>query len=122
ECGLEGHRIEQPEHTTEGVVAWNSVLQPKKLPQQGFLRQAKVRHVGATLGSAQHCRQGNDQDIQQLVPRILGARVRQRSESPLESLHPTLLVLWESSSESILRRRAIPAQNSNAIPLPFRGG
>jgi hypothetical protein len=122
ECRFEGIRLEQTEHTAEGVVTGNSVLQPQKQPQQPFLGLPKLRHIRAGLCSAQHRRQGDDQYFLQIVPRVGRPRIRQTSKNLLELPHPTPSAMWEPFSESILRSNAIEAVNPYAIPLPSRGG
>src|ERR1700675_1986222 len=121
ECGFEGTRLEQTEHSAEGVVARNPVLQMQKQPQQPFLGLSKLRHIRAGLCSAQHRRQGDDQYLRQIVPRVGRPRIRQTSKNLLELPHPTPSALWEPFSESILQNYAIEAVNPYAIPLPRRG-
>src|SRR5437773_7777281 len=114
--------VEQPEYPAESIVAWDAVLQPQELAQQTFLGTAKLRHVGAVVRSAQHRRQGNDQNVDQIVPRIVRSRVRHVLEKVLEFLHRTTPIpIRESSSESISPASATPPLWPNAIPLPTRG-
>src|SRR5439155_3640512 len=81
----------------------------------------ELDHVRAGLPAAQHRRQCDDQNLQQIVPRIGRPRVRHPSKNLLELPHPTPSPLWESSSESMLQNNAIEAANPYAIPLPLRG-
>jgi hypothetical protein len=121
ECSLEGSRLEQTEHATEGVVTGNPVLQPQKQPQQLFLAFSELRHVRAGLRPAQDRRQCDDQYLHQIVTRIGRPRVRQSSKNLLELPHSTPSALWESFSESILQNNAIGAPKPYAIPLPLAG-
>jgi hypothetical protein len=121
EHALEGCRIEQPEHPAESVVAGNPMFQTQKQPQQRFLGLPKIRHVGAGFGATQHRRQGNDENVQQIVSGVVRPRVRQRSKSLLELAHPTPSTFGESSSESFSQNNAIHASKPYAIPLPHAG-
>src|SRR5258708_30105065 len=121
ECGFEGIRLEQTEHTAEGIVTGNPVLQPQKQPQQPFLGLSKLRHIRTGLGSAEYRRQSDNQYLQQIVPRAGRPRVRQSAKNLLELLHMTPSAMQESSSESILQNNAIETENPYAIPLPLAG-
>src|SRR6202140_3506308 len=118
---FEGLRLEQAEPPAERIVARDAMLQPKEKPQQPFLRMPEVRHIRARLRSAQRRRQRDEQHLQQIVPGIVRARVRQPPKGLLELLHPTPSMIWESSSESVLPSNAIASENPYAIPLPHAG-
>src|SRR5205814_7238700 len=90
--------------------------------QQPFLGSSEVGHVRAGVRPTQHCRQSNEQHFQQIVSRVVRARVRQPPENLLEPSHPTPSTIRESSSESFLPTNAIDLSNPYAIPLPFGGG
>src|SRR4029450_3886215 len=121
ECGLEGLRLEQTEHPAERIVARDAVLQAKEEPQQPFLRLSKLLHLRAPVGSAQHRRQRDEQNLQKLVPRVVCTRTRQPIKSRFEPLHPTPSMIRESPSESVLPFNAMADPNPYAIPLPWRG-
>src|SRR5206468_12909872 len=109
-------------YPAESIVAWDAGLQPQELAQQTFLGTAKLRHVGAVVRSAQHRRQGNDQNVDQVVPRIVRSRVRHLLEKALEFLHRTTpLPIRESSSECIAAASATPRVWANGITGSTRG-
>src|SRR5262245_17513666 len=97
------------------------MLQAQDLPKHLFLGLAEIGHVRAALRSAQNCRQRDEQKLQQIVPRVLRARVLQvlenRNKAPHRSLHSK-----ERTSESKSTRAAILPKYPYAIPLPCGGG
>ena len=97
EYGLEGLWVQQTEHPTERVVAGDLVLQPKEQSKQPFLAAAKRGHVRGALGASQRRRERNDQNFQQVVPRVVRPWVLQPPKSLLEFLHATPPVIWERS-------------------------
>jgi hypothetical protein len=121
ERSLESLRLEQAEHAAEGVVTGNPMLQAEKQSQQVFLGLPELGHVRAGIRPTQHRRQRNNQYLHQIVPRIVGPRVRQPSKNLLEFAHPTPSAIKESFSESILPNKAIGSSNPYAIPLPRSG-
>ena len=74
---LERLRIEHAEHPTERVVARQAVLQHQHILPKIGLHPRKQRHVGATGRPAQRRHQGNEQDLRQIVQRIVRPRVGQ---------------------------------------------
>src|SRR5262249_42238540 len=102
-------------------VTWNPVLQAQDAAQHQFLGAAKLRHVRGAICPAQHRRQRDEQNLQQLVACVVRARIGQPSENLLEFAHATPPSGWESSSESISRVDAILRSRPYAIPLPWRG-
>src|SRR6201995_5519586 len=54
-------RIEQPEQTTEGVVAGQAILKLQKAAQEPFFRPGEAGHVHGTLAAAQHRAERNHQ-------------------------------------------------------------
>src|SRR5438045_3717227 len=97
------------------------MLQAQEEPQQLLLRLSEVRYVRARLRPAQRRCQRDEQHLQQIVPGIVRARVRQPPKGLPELLHPTPSMIWESSSESVLSSNAIASENPYAIPLPQAG-
>src|SRR6266705_449860 len=123
ECRCERLRVEQPEHPAERIVAGNPMLEHQDLPEELFLGETELGHVRRGLRPAQQRGKGDEQNIRQLVLRVVGSRIRQPSENLLEFPHDaTPPVPRESSSESISLASAIPLLNAYAIPLPSRGG
>src|SRR5690349_16297452 len=118
---LEGLGIEQAEHPAEGVVARSAMLQAQDLPKHLFLGLAEIGHVRAALRSAQNCRQRDEQKLQQIVPRVLRARVLQVLENRNKAPHRSL-PNKERSSESKSSPAAILPKYPYAIPLPCGGG
>src|SRR5215470_12262203 len=94
------------------------MLQAQYQPQQPFLREPKLLHVRARSRSAQHSRQSDNQNLQQIVSGVLGPRIRQGPESLPEMAHRTPSSIREPPSESSFRANAIGASNAYAIPLP----
>src|SRR5215470_14384955 len=97
------------------------MLQAQYQPQQPFLREPKLLHVRARSRSAQHSRQSDNQNLQQIVSGVLGPRIRQGPESLPEMAHRTPSSIREPPSESSFRANAIGASNAYAIPLPLWG-
>src|SRR5438445_9262601 len=99
------------------------MLEHQDLPEELFLGETELGHVRRGLRPAQQRGEGDEQNIRQLVLRVVGSRIRQPSENLLEFPHDaTPPVPRESSSDSISRASAIPLLNAYAIPLPRRGG
>ncbi len=119
---LEGQRVENAEHPAERVVARDPVFQPKKLPEQPFLRHAEVRHVGAALRTAQHRRQGDDQNLREIVPGVPRPRVRQLLENPRELLHPTPRANGSPPQNPSPQPMQYPSHPHMRFPLPLKGG
>ena len=84
---LERHRVEKAEDAAERVVARDPVRQGQKLPQKGLLGAAEQRHVAAGLGPAQGRREGDDQDLRQIVTCVAGPRVRHARKRLPQALH-----------------------------------
>ena len=91
---MEGFRIQQPEHSGEGIVAENPILQLQKGLQKILLRLAKQGHVAARLPATQQGAQGYYQDVVQrvmlaLYPPWILQRVEYIASFPHHSfLHP----------------------------------
>src|SRR4029078_1711243 len=97
------------------------MLQPQKQSQQSFLGESEFLHVRARRRAAQHSRQRNNQNFQQIVARALWSRGRQGSKSLPEVPHPTPSLIRESPSESSFGANTIETSNPNALPLPLAG-
>lgn len=67
QAGPELHRVEEPEDAAERVVARDAVFEGEDLAQEGLLRPAEERHVGARLPTAEYRREGDHEDFQALV-------------------------------------------------------
>ena len=68
---MELRRIEQTEQAAERIVARNAMAEAEELAQERLLGLAEQLHVTAALGATQHSRESDDQDLEQVVPRIV---------------------------------------------------
>src|SRR5438445_11039401 len=82
----------------------------------------KQRHVGATRRSAQRRQQRDEQNLCQIVQRILRARVGQVCKALAKSSHRRLPPNQKPPSESTFPSLAMTYKSPHAIPLPASGG
>jgi len=87
ERSIERLRVDQAEHGRERVVRWHAVLELQEALEKPELCASELGHLRAVLGAAQHGQKGNDQDLGQIVARVLGARVGDALERGKEKLH-----------------------------------
>src|SRR5207249_10346876 len=85
------------------------------------LHPRKQRHVGATRRSAQRRQQRDEQNLCQIVQRILRARVGQVCKALAKSSHRRLPPNQKPPSESTFPSLAMTYKSPHAIPLPQRG-
>src|SRR3712207_1050677 len=98
-------------------MAGNAVPQAQELAQEGLLGPPEQGHVGAILTPAQHCAQGDDEDVVQIVARVVLARVLQPFENLCKLLHDTAPVPTRCPVVESRRPSPCKVQFSNAIPL-----
>jgi hypothetical protein len=114
-------RGQHAENIAESVMARDAMSQLQELPQQLLSAVAEELELGAGLGAGQRRRQGNDEDLHQIVSAVAGARVLERAEHALELAHSGL----PPRLGDIQRIHFAPLCNSPvrpyAIPLPSRG-
>ena len=67
ETVVELDRVEQTKDAAEGVMARDAMVQPQELAQKRLLRATEQRHIRAVLAAAQHCAEGNHQNLLQIV-------------------------------------------------------
>ena len=65
------------------------MTQGQELAQKPLLGPAKRRHIGAVLCSAQHGAESNHQDLVQIVPRVVVARILEFRETGGKPPHGT---------------------------------
>jgi hypothetical protein len=121
ECLLERGGIEHAEHTAERIVARQPVLEHQQILPKIGLHPRKKRHVGATRRTAQGRHQGDEQNLRQIVQRIVRARVGQLRKTLRKSFHQRRPSNQEPPSESISAKSAITYKFPHAIPLPSSG-
>ncbi len=121
---VEGLRVEHAEHRREGVMRRDRMLQVQEVPEKAFLFPAERRHSGAGRCSAQHRDEGDDEQLAEVMARVVSPRIGDVIEGGKEDLHgggaaPGI----ESALQNPFRR---PPQESllrpsepNAIPLPL---
>src|SRR4051812_43087757 len=68
-------------------MAWDPVSQLQKLPQERLFGPAKQGHVRAVLPAAEHGTEGNRQDFEQVVPRVVPAWIIKLRETGCKLLH-----------------------------------
>ncbi len=118
EAGLERVGIEQAEDPREGVVTRDAAFQAQQATQQWLLGAPEQRHVDAAFGAAQHRRQRDQQDLQQIVALgITRARVDQILKARPKPLHAAILLESQGGSTVSTSRIKKILQLSNAIPL-----
>lgn len=122
ETGFERRRIEEPEHSAEGVVAGDAVPQAKELPQERLLNFADQRHVRAVLAAGQHGAECDQQKLMQVVAGILPPGIDDLGEagdeffhSRASTLNPRLESCHASPSNPRLQQ---PAPYAIALPSP----
>lgn len=113
---FEGLRVEQAEHPAEGIVARNAVFQVQHLAQHILLGLAEVGHVRAALRAAENRRQGNEQQLQKIVPRVARTGILYSLENRNKTSHGPLHTK-ERPSEAKSSHKAILHKYSYAIPL-----
>lgn len=74
---MELHPVEMPEQPRKGVMARNPMLELQNLSQEHLLGPAEQRHIRAVLAAAQPRAQCNQQNLMQVMARVILARVRQ---------------------------------------------
>ena len=91
EAAGEGRRIEQPEQPRERVVARQAAGQGQELPKQPLPVTPEIREIDAAFRPTNRRRQGNRQQIQQVMPlRVARPRVRKRRKARPDRQHPRL--------------------------------
>src|SRR5439155_25290612 len=110
------------EDTAECVVAWQAILEHQHILPKIRLHPRKQRHVGATRRSAQRRQQRDEQNLCQIVQRILRARVGQVCKALAKSSHRRLPPNQKPPSESTFPSLAMTYKSPHAIPLPVNGG
>jgi hypothetical protein len=86
------------------------------------LRTSELGHLRAALRAAQHGNEGDDEDLDEIVPNVLGARIGYALERRDEKLHgwtPRCGVLSRIHDSQLCKRYQL---RSYAIPLPRAGG
>jgi hypothetical protein len=115
---FEAARIEDAKDTAEGVVARYPVLQHQNRAQQRFFRPPKQRDVATGRGTTQRGEQRNEQDLGQIVLRLVLPRIDQRRKAFCKAVQDSLLSNQETLSESNFSSSAIAWPLGHAIPLP----
>src|SRR5260221_7314807 len=118
---FEAARIEDAKDTAEGVVARYPVLQHQNRAQQRFFRPPKQRDVATGRGTTQRGEQRNEQDLGQIVLRLVLPRIDQRRKAFCKAVQDSLLSNQETLSESNFSSSAIAWPLGHAIPLPLQG-
>jgi hypothetical protein len=95
----------------------DAVLKLEDFLEKLDLCATKLSHLGAVLGSTQHCDKGDEKDFDEIVLSIVGSRIGNQRKRGGEELQD-LPKLRESSQESTIRGFASEICSlSNAIPL-----
>jgi hypothetical protein len=108
-------RVKHPEHPAERVVARQTVLELQHILPKIGLHPGKQRHVGATRRPAQRRHQRDEQDLGQVMQRVVGPRVRQLRKALRKSLH-RLLSPYQEPPESLSADLATTCRRAHAIP------
>ena len=75
ESRIERLGIDHPEHGREGVMRRNRVLELEETPENAFLCAPEGRHLGAGGRAAKDRHKGDDQQLTQVMSRVLGAGI-----------------------------------------------
>src|SRR5207247_543478 len=120
-CALEGLRIDHAEDATEGVVAWQTILEHQHVLPKVSFHPRKQRDVDTGRRTTQRCQQRQKPNPGQIVQRVVRPRVGQIRKTFRKSIHRWLPPNQESPSESISHAQAITYSSPHAIPLPLWG-
>src|SRR3989442_3105456 len=97
------------------------MLQSKESPQQLFLGRCKHLHVRRALPATQDRGQRDDDDVQQIVQRVRGTLIGQRTEDIADIAHRAPAANRQPSSESISPALATPARKSTCHSPALEG-
>src|SRR3954464_10055155 len=87
EAGLERLRVEQAEHSAEGVMAGSAMTQAQKLAQVRRFDLSEQRHVRAILAVRQQSAERNHQQLMQIVAGIVLSWVHNLGKAGDELFH-----------------------------------
>ena len=121
ERGLERHRVEHAKDARERIVAWDAVLERQDLAQKRLLGDPELGQVRTVPRATKRGQQSNKQDLDQIVPGIVRARIGNLSKALVKTIHRCLLHR-KTPSESVFLQTARHNSQSYAIPLGVSGG
>src|SRR5215212_9572921 len=87
EAGREALRVEQAEHSAEGVMAGSAMTQPQKLAQVRRFDLPEQRHVRAILATRQQSAERDHQQLMQVVTGIVLSWVHNLGKAGDELFH-----------------------------------
>jgi len=86
-CGVERLGIDDAQHVGKRVVRRDSVLQPQEPFGKLDFRATELGHLRAVGGVTQHRKEGDNQDLDEVVAHVVGARIGGALEGAHEKRH-----------------------------------
>jgi hypothetical protein len=87
ERGIERFWVQRAQHGRERVVRRDAMLELQEALEKLDLLPAELGHLRAAPCPAQHRDEGDDEQLDEVVPRVLGARIGNTLERGDEELH-----------------------------------